>query len=94
VVDEHGIAKGGIRTPHGDVPVATLSGLGNRGAPISMLCGVTQPFSNEKLAASYRDRDDYVARFTESCDEAVAAGFLLGADAPEIIALATELYRD
>jgi len=94
VVDEHGIAKGGIRTPHVDVPVATLSGLGNRGAPISMLCGVTQPFSNEKLAASYRDRDDYVARFTESCDEAVAAGFLLGADAPEIIALATELYRD
>ncbi len=92
VVDEHGIAKGGIRTPHVDVPVATLSGLGNSGEVISMLCGVTQLFSNEKLAALYRDRDDYVARFTQSCDETVAAGFLLATDAPEIIALATELF--
>jgi hypothetical protein len=57
-----------------------------------MLCGVTQPFSHEKLAAMYRDRDDYVARFTQSCDEAVAAGFLLAADAPEIVAVATEAY--
>jgi Alpha/beta hydrolase domain len=91
-VDEHGIAKGGIRTPHVDVPVATLSGLGNSGEAISMLCGVTKPFAPEKLSALYADRDAYVARFKQSCDEAVATGFFLAADAPEIVALAANLY--
>ena len=32
-VDDHGNARGGIRTPHVDVPAAVLSGLGNDGAP-------------------------------------------------------------
>ncbi len=35
VVDEHGIARGGIRTPHVDVPVAVLSGIGNDGGFIA-----------------------------------------------------------
>jgi Alpha/beta hydrolase domain len=92
VVDELGIARGGIRTPHVDVPVATLSGLGNGGALISMLCGTTIPFDAAKLASLYRDRDDYVTRFATATDEAVAAGWLLEADAPEIVAVAAERY--
>jgi hypothetical protein len=44
------------------------------------------------LASMYRDRDDYVAQFAHSCDDAVAAGFLLATDAPEIVAIAAELY--
>ena len=43
VVDEHGIARGGIRTPHVDVPVAVLRAIGNSGAPISRLCGRDDP---------------------------------------------------
>jgi hypothetical protein len=92
VVDEHGIARGGIRTPHVDVPVATLSGLGNSGAPISMLCGTTMPFSAEKLASLYSSKADYCAKFDAATDAAVAAGFFLEADAPEIKAIAAELY--
>ncbi len=91
VVDEHGIARGGIRTPHVDVPIATLSGLGNGGAPISFLCGTTIPFSAEKLASLYPSPDDYRARFDAATDATVAAGFLLEADAPEIKALAVQL---
>ena len=43
VVDEHGNARGGIRTPHVDVPIAILSGLGNDGGSISRICGTTDP---------------------------------------------------
>jgi hypothetical protein len=93
-VDEHGIARGGIRTPHVDVPTATLSGLGNGGAPISFLCGTTLPFTREKLATLYRDKDDYTTRFNAATDATVAAGFFLDADADEIKAIAAELYPD
>ncbi|MEX1006748.1 MAG: alpha/beta hydrolase domain-containing protein [Acidimicrobiia bacterium] len=93
VVDEHGIARGGIRTPHVDVPIATLSGLGNGGAAISFLCGTTIPFSAEKLASLYTSKRDYCAKFDAATDAAVAAGFFLEADAPEIKAIAAELYR-
>ena len=92
VVDEHGNARGGIRTPHVDVPIATLSGLGNGGAPLARLCGTTIPFPREMLASMYTDKADYCARFDAATDDAVAKGFFLGADAPEIKALAAELY--
>ena len=92
VVDEHGNARGGIRTPHVDVPIATLSGLGNDGAPMSRICGTTVPFSEEKLAALYASKADYCAQFDAATDAAVAAGFLLEADAPEIKAIAAERF--
>ena len=91
-VDEHGIARGGIRTPHVDVPIATLSGLGNSGGPISFLCGTTIPFSAEQLASLYSSKADYCAKFDAATDAAVAAGFFLEADAPEIKAIAAELF--
>jgi len=92
VTDEHGIARGGVRTPHVDVPIATLSGLGNDGAPIAFLCGTTVPFTTEKLASLYPTKADYCARFDDATDATVTAGYLLAADAPEIKALAAALY--
>ena len=65
VLDEHGIARGGIRTPHVDVPVAVLTGEGNSGAPISRLCGRTIPFTSEQLAGLYSTRADYSAQFAD-----------------------------
>jgi hypothetical protein len=92
VVDDNGNARGGIRTPHVDVPVAVLSGLGNGGAPIARICGTTVPFSAEQLASLYSNKADYCATFDAATDAAVAAGWLLEADAPEIKAIAAELY--
>jgi hypothetical protein len=89
--DEHGIALGGVRTPHVDVPVAVLSGLGNGGAPMAHLCGATKPFTPEQLAALYPSRTGYLERFAEATERAVTAGHLLAADAPEINALAAAL---
>jgi alpha/beta hydrolase family protein len=88
-LDEHGNAKGGIRTPWMDVPAATLSGLGQSGGGFAFLFGTTLPFDSSKLAALYPGgRREYLARFEAATDEAARAGFLLAADAAEIKALA------
>ena len=56
-----------------------------------MLSGTTIPFSAEKLASLYASKADYCAKFDAATDAAVAAGFFLEADAPEIKAIAAEL---
>lgn len=86
--DDHGNALGGVRTPHVDVPVAVLSGLGNSGGPMAHLCGRTVAFAPKKLRRLYRDRDDYLARFAAATTDAVGRGHLLAADEAGINALA------
>jgi len=92
--DDHGNAIGGVRTPHVDVPVAVLSGLGNAGGDMAHLCGRTVAFAPKKLRRLYRDRADYLARFAASTADAVARGHLLAADEREISALAEALCPD
>jgi hypothetical protein len=58
---------------------------------MSHLCGRTLSFDAATLAALYRDRDDYLARFAAATADAVTRGFVLAADAPEITALAAAL---
>ena len=86
--DELGNALGGIRTPHVDVPVAVLSGLGNGGSPIAFLAGTTIPFPPEQLVDLYGTREAFVERFRESAEATVAAGFFLRDDLEEIVAVA------
>jgi Alpha/beta hydrolase domain len=88
VTDELGNVRGGIRTPHVDVPTAVLSGFGNGGNPVAFLAGSTTPFDAATLAALYTDRDDYLERYAAATDAAVASGFVLAADAGEIKAIA------
>jgi hypothetical protein len=91
LTDEHGIARGGIRTPHVEVPTAVLSGLGNSGRDVmGFLVGTTAPFDAAQLAALYTSRGDYLARFGVATDVAVTAGFLLPADSAEIKSIAAE----
>ncbi|HEX5616080.1 MAG TPA: alpha/beta hydrolase domain-containing protein [Acidimicrobiia bacterium] len=89
VRDEYGNARGGIRTPLVDVPVATLSGDPvEGGGPFCFLFGSTTPFDAATLAELYPTHDDYVDAFTAAADEAVEAGFLLRDDADAMIAKA------
>jgi hypothetical protein len=85
VLDEHGNATGGIRTPHVDVPIATLRGTGNSsaGGPVNFcfLFGTTTPFSSDKLAQLYTSHRDFVRRWTQSVADATAKGFILPQDA-------------
>ncbi|HKD66157.1 MAG TPA: alpha/beta hydrolase domain-containing protein [Candidatus Binataceae bacterium] len=88
-LDEHGNAKGGIRTPWVDAPTAALSGLGQGGGGFGFLFGTTRPFDDAKLASMYPGgRREYLARFEGSAQSAVRAGFLLASDLEEIKALA------
>lgn len=89
VVDDRGLARGGIRTPWVDVPTALLSGLGAKGEGFTGLFGVTRPFTTARLAELYPGGfDDYLGRFTAATESARAAGFLLDEDVDEILALA------
>jgi hypothetical protein len=90
VTDANGNVKGGVRTPAVNVPVATLSGLGQSGTSFCFLFGTTTPFSAAKLAALYPSHATFVARWAAATLAGVAAGFIRPADARELIAAALE----
>jgi hypothetical protein len=85
--DEHGIARGGIRTPWVDAPVATLSGLGQPGHLVDLF-GSTRAFDASELERRYPGgRDEYVDQFVAAARAAIDAGFVLEADRSEMEAL-------
>ena len=55
-----------------------------------MLFGDTVPFDAATLAALYPTHQDYVDAVSEAADGAVAAGFLLRADADAFVAAAED----
>lgn len=83
-LDRFGNVTGGIRTPIVDVPIATLSGLGQSGGTFCGLTGSTLPFSGNLLAELYPTHAGYVAAVAAATDAAVDAGFIRPADAPLI----------
>ena len=87
--DANGNALGGIRTPHVDVPIATLSGDPQGGSLLCLLFGSTAPFDATRLADLYPDHESYVAAVHGAADQAVREGFLLPPDA-ELVKAAAE----
>jgi hypothetical protein len=86
---DSGIALGGIRTPAVDVPTSTLSGDPPPGCnEMCSLFGSTVPFDGEDLVRLYGNREQFLARFTESLRTAIADGFILAADQDELLATA------
>ncbi len=90
VLDGNGNARGGIRTPHVDAPIASLSGLGQTGSSFCFLFGTTAPFDAAKLASLYASHAEFVKAWNTATDKAVKAGFLLPADAKNIKAAAVQ----
>lgn len=92
VVDELGLATGGIRTPWVDVPVARTSGIGSAEPLLAMVFGSGEPFDAATVARLYPGGlTEYLAAFTRSLDATIAAGHLLAADRQEILDLAAAL---
>jgi hypothetical protein len=87
VRDEFGNARGGIRTPQLDVPIATLSGQ-NPDSGFCSLFGQTVPFTQQMLESLYPTHDTYVKKFERATDRADDRRFLLPVDAREIVAIA------
>ena len=93
VLDANGLAKGGVRTPWVDVPIARTSGIGTGESPLSHLFGSGEPFDAATLSRLYPDgAAEYLERFTVSLDEAIRSGFLVPADREEILQIAAATY--
>jgi len=82
--DQHGLALGGIRTPSVDVPVATLTGQAEPGAPIlCALFGKTTPFDDATIKSLYATKNQYTTKFDTALDAAISAGFVRSAERAE-----------
>ncbi|MCW2795778.1 MAG: hypothetical protein JWM79_1275 [Nocardioides sp.] len=87
VLDEHGNARGGVRTPVVDAPVDRLRG--DTLPDASVICelfGSTLPMDPARLAELYADPGAYLAAYEIATDGAIAAGFVLAEDRAEVLA--------
>lgn len=82
--DSKGIARGGIRTPQVDVPIATLSGQGQSGGSFCGLFGTTTVFTKKELTALYKTKAAFTKKWIAATNAAVATGAILEVDAVEI----------
>ncbi|OBB94734.1 alpha/beta hydrolase domain-containing protein [Mycobacterium sp. 852002-40037_SCH5390672] len=93
VLDGNGLARGGIRTPWVDVPIARMSGLGGEESIMSAIFGSGEPFDASTIRRLYPDGSpQYLESFTAALDAAIGSGFILAADRAEILQLATATY--
>lgn len=92
--DAYGIARGGIRLPQADVPIAQNSAIPVAPDIFSILYGSSVPFPPEQVRQLYGDRETYLARFEEAARAAEQAGVLLPRDVPALIDEARAAYPD
>ncbi len=94
VLDQHGLVRGGVRTPWVDVPIARTCGVGGEENAMSSLFGSGEPFDAPTVQRLYPGgASDYLQRFTASLDSAIQSGFLLAADRDEILELTIADWR-
>jgi hypothetical protein len=93
VRDEHGIAKGGIRLPQADLPVATNSSIPITTDFSGSLRGSNHPFDAATLDALYGGEANYLARFEAAAQRTVSAGVMLPRDVAPAIEEAAQEYR-
>jgi hypothetical protein len=86
--DANGNALGGVRSPAVDAPIATLSGKSPGGSSFCFLFGSTVPFTPAQLEALYPNHRTFVSAWVRATKSARAAGFLVAADARELISAA------
>jgi hypothetical protein len=95
VPDGNGIARGGIRTPWVDVPIARTSGLGGDESIMSAIFGAGELFDAKTIQRLYPGGGtQYLESFTAALDAAIASGFILPADRAEILQLAHATFPD
>jgi len=88
--DEHGNDLGGLRSTDLDVPIAryVANAAGPGGQPLcngANALGAQERFSPEKLASLYRNHGGYVFRVLRRVHELEREGWLLPADATEVL---------
>ncbi|HUE07855.1 MAG TPA: alpha/beta hydrolase domain-containing protein [Acidimicrobiales bacterium] len=93
-LDANGNVIGGVRTPQVDAPIAALGSQGNSGG-FCILFGSTVPYSSAHLASLYKTHGQFVAAWARAVRTDRAIGFLLPADAAELLhsAVVSEVAR-
>ena len=82
VLDAHGNASGGIRTPQLDVPIARFTGTQPAGASIlCLLFGTTELIPDDELHMLYPTHGAFVSAYGKATKRALKAGVLLKPDA-------------
>jgi hypothetical protein len=95
VNDANGLARGGVRTPWADVPIARTSGVGGEESTMSSIFGSGELFDAATVRRLYPGgAADYLERFTASLDSAIEAGFILAVDRVEILQLAAATFPE
>jgi len=93
ILDANGLARGGVRTPWVDVPIARTSGIGTQESVMSEIFGSGEPFDPATLRRLYPGgAADYLERFTAALDMAIRSGFILPADRSEILEIAAATH--
>lgn len=93
ILDPNGLARGGVRTPWVEVPIARTSGLGGEESLMSMIFGSGELFDTDTLRRLYPGgRAEYLEAFAAALDTAIRSGFILPADRAEILQLAAATY--
>lgn len=93
VRDANGLAKGGVRTPWVDVPMARTSGQGDENNFMASLFGTGELFDDTTLGRLYPGGiEEYLQRFAASLDTAIRSGFVVPEDRQEILELAAATY--
>ncbi len=82
--DANGNTIGGVRSPQVDAPVATLGAIGNSPS-FCTLFGTTVPFSTSQLTALYHSHAGFVLKWDLSTIKDLFAGYLVPADAVELM---------
>jgi hypothetical protein len=88
--DADGIARGGIRLPAVEVPVALNSAQQRSPDVFSRLVGRCEPFSVDDVRARYGSREGYFERYRAALDAAVAASVVLRRDVVAMMEEAAE----
>ncbi|MDR3671222.1 MAG: alpha/beta hydrolase domain-containing protein [Holophaga sp.] len=83
--DSDGNVLSGLRLPDINVPIARDNG-NTALTGITPYIGEHVPFTMARLGQLYTNHDDYVQKFTEAANTAVASGYMLQEDALEDIA--------
>jgi hypothetical protein len=79
-VDEHGNARGGIRTPAVDVPIARFTGVQAGGSLVCLIFGTTTLFDQPTLSALYPTPKAFLKPYRRSLKRALKNGWVTRAD--------------
>ena len=89
--DADGIARGGIRLPTVEVPVAHNSAIQKGPDVFARLVGSHEAFPVERVRRLYGTRDEYLARYEKAALAAEAASVVLPRDVDSLVAEAVAI---